>query len=171
MVIKLSKFSLPILDSTPLDSHLCKIVGEFAGNDVSLLRGGLYYVLHSGKYTFVKLKIDGHAYGSRLGENRHVHTFEVMRRTPCSYVAQYKNTTVICHATNRKDVFKFQQVFSHLENKTRRFFPNRKMNVQKYLQEYVNMPFEQIPDEVVINYVKGNFHLDLQPGMRKYFSV
>ena len=170
-MIKLSKYTQPILECTILERNTCKLVGEFAGNDVPLLRGDKYYVLHSGKNTYVRMNLDGHAYASRLGENRHIHVFEVVRRTPCSYLAEYKHTVIICHSTNRKDVFKFRKIFSHLKGKTRRFFPNRKLDVQKYLTEYVNMSFEVIPDEVEINFVNGNFHLNLEPGMRKYFRI
>lgn len=170
-MIKLSKFTQPILESTILERNTCKLVGEFAGNDVALMRGDQYYVLRSGKSTFVRMKLDGHTYANRLGENRHVHVFEVLRRTPCSYVAEYKHSFIICHSTNRRDVFKFRNIFSHLKKRTRRFFPNRKLDIQMYLQSYVNMPFDVIPDEVKINFVNGNFHLDLEPGMRKYFHI
>ena len=170
-MIKLSKHTQPLLESTPLDVNSCKLVGEFAGTDVHLLRGSLYYVLESGQHTFVKTTFGGNIYGSRLGENRHIHVFEVLRRTPCSYVAKYNHTLVICHCSNRTDVFKFRTIFQHLladpeaplvgAGLTRRFFPNRKLDIQKYLNEYVNMKFKIIPNEVEVNYRSGNFHLDL----------
>ena len=170
-MIKLSKYTQPILECTPFDRNTCKLVGEFAGNDVHLLRGEKYYVLHSGENTFVRMKLDGHTYASRLGENRHVHVFEVVRRTPCSYVTEYLHTIIICHSLNQKDVFKFRKVFNHLKDKTRRFFPNRKLDVQKYLTEYVNMQFETIPDEVEITFKHGSFTLNLDAGLRKYFRI
>ena len=172
-MIKLSKHTQPLLESTPLDVNSCKLVGEFAGTDVHLLRGSLYYVLESGQHTFVKTTFGGHIYGSRLGENRHIHVFEVLRRTPCSYVAKYNHTLIICHCRNRKDVFKFRTIFQHLKELTRRFFPNRKLDIQKYLNEYVTMKFERIPNEVEVNYKNGNFHLGLaaESSMRKYFSI
>jgi len=170
-MIQLSKYTQPLLECTPFDCNTCKLVGEFAGNDVHLLRGGQYYVLHSGKNTFVRMKIDGMRYGSRLGENRHIHVYEVVRRTPCSYVTKYVHTIIICHSLNRKDVFKFRKIFCHLNGKTRRFFPNRTLDVQKYLIEYLNMRFEIIPDEVEITYKHGNFTLNLDAGMQKYFKI
>ena len=168
--MNLSKFSQPILEVTQLDRNTCKLVGEFAGNDVHLLRGGHYYVLESGHHTFVKTEINNQMYRAQLGENRHIHVFEVKRRTPCSYVTMYKHTLIICHS-HRGEVFKFRKIFCHLKGRRRRFFPNRKLDIQKTLQEYVNLPFQQIPKEVGVDYKHGNFVLNLNPGFAKYFSI
>ena len=167
-MINLSKYSQPILDCTPFDRNTCKSIGEFAGNDVHLKRGDLYYVLESGGHTFVKVKLDSNDFCSQLGENRHMHVYQVKRRTPCSYVTEYKHTQIICHSRNQQDVYIFTKCFENRKG-PRRFFPNRRLDVQKYLTEYATMPFETIPNEVDIKYRGGDFQLDLQRGMIKYF--
>jgi len=166
----LSKYTQPLFDLTALDRNSCKLIGEFAGNDVHLQRGDSYYVLCEGLNTYVKTAFNNHMFGSLLGRNRHLHLFEVLRRTPCSYVAKYKHTIIICHS-NKGDVYKFRKIFSHMKGKVKRFFPNRKLDVQNYLREYGGIKFEVIPDEVEIDYKFGNFYLDLSDGMRKYFSI
>ena len=168
--MKLSKHSQPILGATMLDRNMCKLIGEFAGNDVHMRRGGEYYVLKSGRQTFVKTVYHDHTYRGILGQNRYVHVFEVKRRTPCSYVAQYKHSVIICHARLNK-IFKFKTVFGELKGYIRRFFPNRKIDVQKYLQEYIELPFEDIPENVKIDYKHGDFILNLPPGFTEFTPV
>ena len=153
--MKLSKYSEPILEKTGLDANCCKIIGEFAGNDVHMLRGEMYYVLETGKNTFVKTN----SFNSKLGDNRHLHVFEIKRRTPCSYVTEYRYTLIICHS-NTGVVFKFKTTFLSLKGLKRRFFPNRQMDVQVYLQEYANMNFSALPEKIVCEYRHGNFYVD-----------
>ena len=164
--MRLSKFSEPIVEFLS-DTNMCRLVGEFAGNDVHLQRGDEYYVLESGRYTHINTEVNNQLVGARLGENRHVHAYKVIRRTPCSYICSYKHTIVICHG--RWNVWKFSYVFENLmKQRARRFFPNRTLDVQKYLNEYTHLVFENIPNTVTIRYQYGNFHLDLREGMKKF---
>ena len=168
--MKLSKGTQQVYDLTTLDRNSCKIVGEFAGNDVHLQRGDNYYVLQQGQSTYVKTKLNNKFFGARLGTNRHLHVMIVQRRTPCSYVTEYSHTIITCHSS-RGSVYTFRTEFPHLKGRMRRFFPNRTLDVQKHLSEYISLNFEAIPPEVGIEYRHGNFYLDLEMGMRKYLGI
>ena len=143
--MKLSVQMQTAFDTCILDFFMCKLVGEFAGFDVPLLRGDTYYTLTSGRSSYVHN--NSYRFSSLLGTNRHVHKWLIKKRTPCSYIADYQGTTVICHSI-AGDVFKFEHKFEHI-NSNRRFFPNRKLDVQSHLKGYIDQPFNKIDTRVV----------------------
>lgn len=153
----LSKTSRLIHICTPLGEDISRLVGELLGTDVAPRKGELYLVLHNGERTYLCLKNDEPSF---LGNNRIVHLFKILSNTACAYRTVYDHSTVICH-NPKGPVCKFLWKFCHLKNKKRRFFPNKHYDVQKYLREYVNMPFPQIPNIGVTN-VWNNFFVDLK---------
>ena len=146
-----------LFDMHLFNSDMCKLIGEYAGFDVSLLRGETYYTLCSGRASYVHNNT--YKLNTLLGTNRYVHKWLVKKRTPCSYVCDYQGTTVICHSLGG-EVYKFEHTFEPITNK--RFFPNRVLDVQAHLREYINQPFQVIDASIVdINYKKfvGHFML------------
>ena len=158
--MQLSKSMTKFFNCTNLSRDLCKLIGEFLGSDVPLKRGNEYYVLESGGETLIKSRKFGHLYISSLGRNRHIHVYTIFRRTPCSYIGNYKHTIVVCHG--RKGALKFVTTFSRFKHKQRRFFPNKKIDVQRYLKEYSQLSFQEVPQSTKIENSFGNFYLENQ---------
>ena len=156
--MKLSVQMRALFDMHLFNFDMCKLIGEFAGFDVPLLRGDTYYTLCSGGASYVNN--NPICVNTLLGANRYVHKWFIKKRTPCSYVCDYRGTTVICHSIGG-EVYKYEHIF---QNKilNKRFFPNRVLDVQSHLKEYINQPFQEIDVtrvEIRFNKCVGHFVL------------
>ena len=155
--MKLSKSASALYENCCLTAIAAKLVGEFAGTDVSLLPGAFHYTLTDGEYSYRYLTHEGRMCAHQVGENRHLHCWRVKRRTPCSYVTVYDHTVVVVHG-RRGVCRKFNFNFPHLTGMERRFFPGSHLDVQTHLKEYVDM-FDNMPDCEVSHSKFDNFFL------------
>lgn len=152
--MQLSKSAHIILEKSQLPLILCKLVGEFAGTDVALLRGDSFFELERGGTTFVALDEKRYV----LGDNIHVHQWLVKRRTPKSYVIQYKDTVVVCE--NGWACYKYNAVSKKLEGKEKRIFPFRRKlkNDQKnVVSNIIERNYQSLPPNVKVVPISHNF--------------
>lgn len=158
--MKLSKTAC--LVNKKIDKHCSKLVGEFLGTDVPLLRGDTYLSLEWGRRTFVEHK----GSVSVLGINRYIHRWEIIKRTPCSYVCLYKDTQIICHCCATEECLTYNYTFqTKVTNFPKRFFPHRSprnFEKQDILNSYAKLPFCKLPPHAKVKYAFKSFFLSTQ---------
>ena len=121
----LSKKSREVELATGIGVDLSRLVGEFAGTDLTLLPGECFYDIELGGYSFVKMAQDFGLYSGIIGKNIHVNEWVVKKRTPKSYVVQYKQTSIICE-TDFGLTYKYHVMLKENANRVRRIFPFRR---------------------------------------------
>lgn len=154
--MKLTKQSKAVYDVSTLPHDICKMIGQFANYDVCQKPGDKYYTLQCGGRTFFR---DRWSMLIPVGNNRLIHVYEVKNTTPCSISAEYKKTLIISHGFFQ-DIYKYTVKLKKMENKRKRFFPNRSHeHKQIFFGEYANLDFYEIPTDTDIERRGYNFIL------------
>lgn len=141
MKLKLSKTAQTLFDESCLGWQTSKLCGEFAGVDVPLLPGQTYSTIRDGGGTYLRTDHLGELIGIRLGSNCYIHRWKIIRRTPCSYVAVYKHTSILCDGMQK---YVYAAFLPQLMNRTQRFFPLRtRRKPEQFFAEQTH--FKRIP--------------------------
>ena len=165
--MKLSKSARAVAESAELSGIAAKLIGEFAGTDVSLLPGDVYYTLVPGGRTFNKFERDGTLYANNVAENQYLHEWKVRRRTPCSIVTEYWRTVVICHGIDT--CRKFTYTLPSHRGWMRRFFP-KNADQQIFARQHAEM-FDFLPDCTISYTRRGNFFLEFEEGSSPFQNI
>lgn len=131
----LSPKSKIVAEITGIGKDLSRLVGEFGGTDLHLLPGDSFYDISMGGYSFVKMARDFGLYSGIIGKNIHVNEWLVKKRTPKSYVVEYRRTVVVCE-TDFGLTYKYCAKLSGYDKCIRRVFPfRRKMQTTHVFKE------------------------------------
>jgi len=122
--MSLSKRSRALYHTSTLSTDLCRVIGEYAGNDLHLKPRQMFYDLEIGGLSYISCNFEG--FRCVLGKNVHLNEWIVRSRTAKSYVLEYVSTVVVC-AGDIGLTYRFKcELDKYKGNKVRRVFPFRR---------------------------------------------